>query len=326
MNIGFWKNRSVLVTGATGIIGSCLVKNLLASQAHVVVLVRDMDPQSELYRSRSIERVTVSNGRVEDFLTLERIVNAHEIRTVFHLAAQTLVGVSYRSPLETFESNIRGTYNILEACRIHFHCVTEVVVASSDKAYGASETLPYKEDLPLIGSHPYEVSKSCADLIAKSYYCTYGLPIGIIRCCNIFGEGDLNWNRIVPGTIRSLLSKERPVLRSDGSFTRDYMYVEDAARAYMVLAENLHDDSIKGEAFNFGSGRPITVIGLVQTIQELMGCEHLEARIENTAVGEIHSQYVDSTKAKSLLSWGPQFDLGEGLKRTINWYESLFRL
>jgi len=222
----FWSQRRVFVTGATGIVGSWLVKDLLAQGAYVVALVRDADPQSELYRSGDIHRISVVSGRLEDFHTLERAINEHEIDTVFHLAAQPIVGVAHRFPLHTFESNIRGSYNLLEACRVHNQFVQRVVIASSDKAYGPQPNLPYTEEMPLQGCHPYEVSKSCTDLIAQSYYYTYGLPVAIARCGNIYGGGDLNWSRIVPGTIRAFLQGERPVIRSDGTYVRDYIYVQ----------------------------------------------------------------------------------------------------
>ncbi len=231
-----FEGRRVLVTGATGMVGSWLVKELLAQGAVVVALVLDLDPQSELVRSGDIDRCSVVNGALQDFATLERAINLHETDSVFHLGAQTIVEVAHRYPLATWEANVRGTYNLLEACRTHAGLVERIVVASSDKAYGEAEVLPYTEESPLAACHPYEVSKAAGDLIALSYHQTYGLPVAIARCGNIFGGGDLNWSRIVPGTIRSLLREERPVLRSDGTFRRDYVYVKDAAQAYVGLA------------------------------------------------------------------------------------------
>ena len=237
-NRDFWRERRVFVTGATGIVGSWLVRELLAHGASVAVLVRDADPQSELLRSADVQRCTVFNGTVEDLWTLERAISLHEAEYVFHLAAQTIVGVAHRNPFTTFETNVRGTYNLLEAARIHGSLVRGVIVASSDKAYGEVDALPYVESMALRGRHPYEVSKSCTDLIAASYWHTYGVPVTIARCGNIYGGGDLNWSRIVPGTIRSILRGERPTLRSDGTFRRDYIYVKDVARAYMLLGEH----------------------------------------------------------------------------------------
>ena len=315
-----WQSRRVFITGATGIVGSWLIKELLTQGAHVVVLVRDADPQSELFRSGDIQQVFVVNGALEEFWSLERAINENEIDTVFHLGAQTIVGVAHRFPLPTFEANIRGTYNLLEACRLHIDLVQRVVIASSDKAYGEHLSLPYTEDMSLDGRHPYEVSKSCADLIAQSYWQTYGLPVSIARCGNVFGGGDLNWSRIVPGTIRSLVQGEQPILRSDGSYVRDYTYVKDVVLAYMNLAEHMNDDRVRGEAFNLSNETPLTVLELVQTIQRLMQCEHIEPQILDCAEGEIHSQHLSAAKARKILGWEPRYDLEQALSETIDWY------
>jgi CDP-glucose 4,6-dehydratase len=317
---GFWKDRRVFVTGATGMIGCWLVKDLLARGAYVVALVLDADPQSELYRSGDVQRISVVNGNLEDFRAIERAINAHEVDTVFHLGAQAIVGVAHRAPLPTFETNIRGTWNVLEACRHHRELVERVVIASSDKAYGTQLTLPYTEDMPLVGMHPYEVSKSAADLIARTYYHTYGLRVAIARCGNVFGGGDLNWSRIVPGTIRSFLRGERPVVRSDGSYVRDYFYVKDAARAYLRLGERLADNQVAGEAFNFSNESPMTVLDLVAVIQKLMDAGRLEPDVRDVAEGEIHSQYLSAARAREVLAWAPDFDLEAGLSETIAWY------
>ena len=319
---GFWKDRRVFVTGATGMIGAWLAKEQLAREARVVALVRDMDPQSELYRSGDVNRISVVNGTLEDFRTLERAINAFEVDTVFHLGAQAIVGVAHRAPLPTFETNIRGTWNLLEACRLHRDLVERVVIASSDKAYGAQPRLPYTEDMPVAGMHPYEVSKSAADLIARAYYHTYDLRVGIARCGNVFGGGDLNWSRIVPGTIRAFLRRERPVVRSDGSYVRDYFYVKDAARAYLRLAERLADPQVAGEAFNFSNESPMTVLDLVAVIQKLMDASHLEPDVRDVAEGEIHSQYLSAARAREQLAWAPEFDLEAGLRETITWYRA----
>jgi CDP-glucose 4,6-dehydratase len=319
-----WPERRVLVTGASGMVGSWLVKELLARGATVVALVRDTDPQSELFRSGDVQRIAVVDGQLEDFWTLERAINEREIDTVFHLGAQTIVGTAQRFPLPTFESNIRGTYNLLEACRIHQGLVRRVVIASSDKAYGEQPTLPYVETLPLQGRYPYEVSKSCADLIAQSYHHSYGLPVAIARCGNVYGGGDLNWSRIVPGTIRVLLHGQSPVIRSDGTYVRDYTYVKDAALAYLALAEGLDHSEVRGEAFNFSGESPISVLELVRIIQRLMDATDLKPDVRNEAQGEIHRQYLSAAKAHADLGWGVKYTLEQGLRETIAWYRHFF--
>ena len=310
------------MTGATGIVGAWLVKDLLALGAYVVALVRDADPQSEFLRSGDYQRTFVVNGRLEDFTTLERAINEHEIEAVFHLAAQPIVGVAQRFPLHTFEANIRGSYNLLEACRVHSGFVKRVVIASSDKAYGAQPNLPYTEEMPLQGQYPYEVSKSCTDLIAQSYIFSYGLPVAIARCGNIYGGGDLNWSRIVPATIRSFLQGERPMIRSDGRYVRDYIYVKDVTQAYLRVAERLDDPPVQGQAFNFSPERALTVLEIVEAIQRLMDCQHLPPDVRNTAQGEILSQYLSAEKAQRVLGWRPCYSLDEGLAETIEWYRS----
>lgn len=317
---GFWNGRRALVTGATGMVGSWLVKDLLARGARVVALIRDADPQSELFRSGDISRISVVNGRLESYDDLERAINEHETDVVFHLGAQTIVGTAQRYPLATFEANIRGTYNLLEACRVHRDLVKRVVVASSDKAYGTQPVLPYTEDMSLTGEQPYEVSKSCTDLLARSYFLTYGLPVTVARCGNIFGGGDLNWSRIIPGTILSAFRGERPVIRSDGTFIRDYIYVKDVSRAYLRLAECMDDPQVNGEAFNFSPERALTVLDLVRLVLAQAGRDDLEPLIQNTAQGEIHSQYLNSAKATRLLDWRPEYTLEQGLGETAAWY------
>jgi len=316
----FWSGKRAFVTGATGMVGAWLVKELLSRGAYVVALIRDADPQSELFRSDTIAKVTVVNGALEDLWTLERAINEHEVDTVFHLGAQTIVGTARRFPFQTFEANVRGTYNLLEACRLHQALVKRVVVASSDKAYGDQVNLPYTEDTTLQGRYPYDVSKSCSDLIAQSYFHTYALPIAIARCGNIYGGGDLNWSRVVPGTIRSILRSERPIIRSDGKFIRDYIYAKDAAHAYLRLAECLSDAAVQGQGFNFSIGKPMTVLEIVGTIQKMMGAEHLTPVIQNAAKGEILSQYLSSEKATRVLQWQATCGLEKGLQETIAWY------
>jgi CDP-glucose 4,6-dehydratase len=297
------------------------VRRLVEAGADVVCLIRDRVPQSELQRSGVIEKVTVVEGDVCDRPLLERALGEYEIDTIIHLAAQTIVGIANRNPVSTFETNIGGTWSLLEASR-RSPAVKQVVLASSDKAYGDQEKLPYDESSPLQGQHPYDVSKSCADLIAKAYAVSYGLPVAITRCGNFYGGGDLNWNRVVPGTIRSILRGQRPVIRSDGKFVRDYFYVEDGAAAYMLLAERLaQDTTLRGEAFNFSNEVQVTVSDIVQQILALMGSS-LSPDIRNEAANEIRHQYLSADKARRILGWSPLFDLTEGLKRTIAWYQA----
>lgn len=316
----FWHNRAVFVTGASGFLGSWLVKALVEARAEVVVLLRDWDPQSLLIRDGVIQRVHIVQGALEDYAAVERALNEYEVDTVFHLGAQTIVGSALRSPLATFESNIRGTYHLLDACRLHAQRVKRVIVASSDKAYGTCATLPYDEETPLVGQHPYDVSKSCADLLTHAYYHTYGLPIAVTRCGNLYGGGDMNWSRIVPGTIRSLLRREAPVIRSDGQFTRDYLYVEDAVQAYLTTAEALERLELQGQAFNFAPEQPRTVLDIVNALCRLMEANDLAPRILNAASGEIRDQYLSADKARRLLNWTPRFTLDDGLTRSIAWY------
>jgi len=319
----FWLDRPTLVTGVTGLVGGWLIKNLLEQGADVVCLVRDWVPQSELVRARLLDQVKVVRGDVRDQAVLERTLGEYEVETVIHLAAQTIVGIANRNPVSTFETNIAGTWALLEACR-RSPMVRQIVVASSDKAYGDHEELPYSEDAPLEGRHPYDVSKSCADLIARSYAETYELPVAITRCGNFYGGGDLNWNRIVPGTIRSVLRGERPVIRSDGQYVRDYFYVEDGAAANMILAERLAEDpSLRGQAFNFSNETQLTVLELARRVLSLMGSV-LEPDVRNEATNEIRRQYLSAEKARQLLGWKPLFTLDEGLRRTIDWYRDFF--
>jgi len=317
-----WAGRRAFVTGGSGFVGSWLVKALVAAGAHVVALIRDLDDQSELVRSGAIRKVSVVNGELEDFFALERAVNEFECDTVFHLGAQALVGAAYRNPLPTFESNIRGTYNLLEVCRIHVGLVKAVVIASSDKAYGDHDVLPYTEEHGLVGRHPYDVSKSCTDLIAASYHHTYRTPITIARCGNIYGGGDLNWSRIVPSTIRSLLNGERPVLRSDGTMIRDYFYVEDAVNAYLALAEKIETPGVAGGAFNFSTEQPVTVNEIVAEVQRAMGIHHLPPLVMNTAKAEIKAQALASGKARDILGWQAKYDFASGMKQTVEWYKA----
>lgn len=319
MSKKFWQDRPTLVTGATGLLGGWLVRQLLAAEADVVCVVRDWVPQSEFVRAGLRDRVKVVNGDVRSQSLLERALGEYEIDTVIHLAAQTIVGIANRNPVSTFKTNIAGTWSLLEACR-RSPTVKQIVVASSDKAYGEHKQLPYNEDAPLMGRHPYDVSKSCADLIAQSYAATYDLPVAITRCGNFYGGGDLNWNRIVPGTIRSVLRGQRPVIRSDGEFVRDYLYAEDGAYANMLLAEQLSTNkSLAGQAFNFSNETQVTVSQLVERILKLMKSD-LQPDVRNEATNEIREQYLSARKAREVLGWKPAFTLDEGLQRTIDWY------
>jgi CDP-glucose 4,6-dehydratase len=317
----FWRDRPVFVTGAAGLLGGWLVRRLVAARADVTCLVRDWVPQSELARSGLLERVKVARGDVRDQALLERVLGEYETDTVMHLAAQTIVTIANRNPISTFETNIGGTWALLEACR-RSPSVRQVVVASSDKAYGECEHLPCDEDAPLRGRHPYDVSKSCSDLIARSYAATYGLPVAVTRCGNLYGGGDLNWNRIVPGTIRSALRGEAVVVRSDGAPVRDYFYAEDGAAAYMLLAERLAaNGALRGEAFNFSYENPMSVLEVVRRVLALAGSD---ARVEvrGGARHEIERQWLSAGKARRLLNWEPLFTQDEGLRRTVEWYRS----
>ncbi len=316
----FWRDRPTFVTGATGLVGGWLVKSLVAAGADVVCLIRDWMPESELLRSGTLPQVKVVRGDITDQEMMERALGEHEIETVIHLAAQTIVGIANRNPVSTFEANIAGTWRLLEACR-RSPKVKQIVIASSDKAYGDQEVLPYDETTPLQGQHPYDVSKSCADLISYTYAKSYGLPVTITRCGNFYGGGDLNWNRIVPGTVRSVLRGQPPVIRSDGSFIRDYFYVEDGAAAYMLLAERMakDPDGLRGEAFNFSNELQVTVLELTHKILELMGSD-LQPDVRNEASNEIKHQYLSAAKARRMLDWAPLFTLDGGLEKTIRWY------
>ena len=323
MKDSFWQDRPTFITGGTGLVGGWLIRRLLEAGADIVCLVRDWVPQSEFVRAQLVEKVKVVRGDICDQTLLERILGEYEINTVFHLAAQPIVGIANRNPISTFETNIRGTWALLESCR-RSPTVRSIVTASSDKAYGTQEKLPYDEDTPLEGRYPYDVSKSCADLLAQSYAITYKLPVAITRCGNFYGGGDLNWNRVVPGTTRSVFRRQRPIIRSDGEYVRDYFYIEDAAAAYALLAEKLAQNTdLSGQAFNFSNEMPMSVMELVGRILLLMESE-LKPVIRGEATNEIRQQYLSATKARRLLGWQPIFTLDEGLKRTISWYKEFF--
>lgn len=318
----FWQDRSVFVTGCTGLLGSWLSAALVEAGANVVGLVRDGVPQSQLVRAGTLQKIKVVHGNVSDYTLIERTLAEYEIDTIFHLAAQTIVGVANRAPLSTFETNIKGTWVLLEAARRN-PTVKRIVGASSDKAYGHQSDLPYSENAPLQGKHPYDVSKSCADLILSAYAHTYGLPIAVTRFGNLYGGGDLNWNRIVPGSIRSLWRGERPVIRSDGTMKRDYLYIPDAVRGYLLLAEQL--PAFAGHAFNFGNNQPVTVREITELIIRLSPCPHLQPIILNEAKNEIQDQYLDSHKAQQFLGWSTRYSLEDGLQETMEWYAEFLK-
>jgi CDP-glucose 4,6-dehydratase len=318
----FWQDRSVLVTGITGFVGSSLAARLVGLRARVVGLMRDDVAGSNFHQLGLDQAVTVVHGSLEDYPLLARTVNEYAIEVVYHLGAQTIVGTANRSPLSTFKSNIEGTWNLLEACRAH-PGIRAVVVASSDKAYGTHKDLPYREDLLLNPEYPYDVSKACADLLARSYFRTYGLPVVITRFANIYGPGDLNFSRIIPDTIQSVLQGRNPVVRSDGTPERDYLYIDDAMDLYILLAERIAET--KGEVFNAGHNKPVRVLDLVETILRLSGRTQLrpDIRGKGNPHGEIDRQWLDAGKVKRLLGWEPQVELKEGLQKTIEWHEVL---
>lgn len=323
MDSGVWKQRKVLVTGCTGLLGAWLTDWLARQEADVVGLVRDRVPGSNFYWLGLDKRVTTVEGTIENYDLIERMLNEYEIEVVFHLAAQTLVGIANENPRSTFSSNITGTWNVLEAAR-RASRIKAIVLASSDKAYGTQAVLPYREEAPLVGRHPYDVSKSCADLIAQMYWHSYRLPVAITRCGNFYGGGDLNFNRIVPGTIRSLTNGQPPMIRSDGTLIRDYFYIKDAVHAYVLLAEALLDGHARGEGYNFSNELQVTVLGIVQLIAKLMGRTELMPDVRNEACNEIPHQYLSAQRARTELGWNAQYSLEQGLKETIDWYHEFF--
>lgn len=324
MSTSYWQGKRVMVTGATGMVGSWLCAALVQKGAHVVAMVRDRIPNSNLYRMGLHEKVDVAHGDICDYEKCLRVLNEYEIDTLFHLAAQTIVGIANRAPLSTFDANIRGTWNLLEAARLT-PTIKRVVFASSDKAYGAQDDLPYYEDAPLVGLHPYDASKSCSDLIAQTYAHAYGLPVGISRCGNIFGGGDLNWNRIVPETMKAVFEDRAPVIRSNGAPTRDYLYVKDVAEAYLCLGQNMDREELRGRAYNFSYELPKTVLEMVDTTLSALGATHLKADVQGTGMpaGEIPHQYLASARSRDELGWKPTYGLEDGLRETWDWYRAL---
>jgi len=314
--------KNVFVTGAYGLLGAWMVSALLDEGADVTVLKRDDNPRAALSLLGLERRVNVVRGDLRDFTLMQRALGEYEIDTVFHLAAQTIVGTANKSPVPTFEANIRGTWTLLEACRLHGD--PSVVVAASDKAYGSHDELPYREEFALQPKFPYDVSKACTDLIARSYFHTYGLPVAVTRLANIYGGGDTNRSRLVPEAVAAALAGRAPIIRSDGSPERDFLYVEDAASAYLTLVRALEgDNGVRGEAFNAGGERPHAVREVVDLICKVAGSD-LEPDIRGTGTpkGEIDRQYVDSTKLRTLTGWRPAVELEEGLRRTVDWYRA----
>lgn len=321
MNRRFWKNKNVLVTGNTGFLGSNLTKMLIICGANVVgVDIRAAKNRKSLLSREDYKRITSLRGNVCNYSLMKDIVTSHKIEVVFHLAAQAIVGKCWKNPLRAFSSNIRGTWVTLEACR-HVPTIKAVIVASSDKAYGSSKKLPYVENLVLQGRYPYDVSKSCADLIAQAYHQSYGLPVAVTRCGNIYGPGDFNFSRIVPDLVRSLIKNKPLLIRSDGKFTRDYIYVDDIVNAYLMLGEKIEMLKLYGEAFNFSSEKPVSVLELVKTIFEITR-KKPNYKILGIAKYEIKDQYLSAEKAKRILGWHCRYSLRQGLKKTISWYKN----
>ena len=322
-----WKERNVLITGATGFLGTWLSKDLIEKGANVIALVRDEIPNMPLRTMGIFEKLHAAPiGNITNYNSVMRIINEYEVETCFHLAAQTIVGTAKRNPTNTFRVNIEGSWNIFEAVR-NSQTVKELIIASTDKVYGEPMEMPIKETHPLLAEYPYDASKVCVERLARTYFTTYGMPVTITRCCNIYGGGDLNFSRIIPGTVRSIIMNQNPILRSDGTPVRDLIFVKDAANAYVTLAENMHKKGINGEAFNFGSNAPINMLDLTKEAIKASGKTELKPDVqgEKKPDAEIDEQYLDPTKANKVLGWKPEYDLNRGLKETISWYEDYFK-
>jgi CDP-glucose 4,6-dehydratase len=320
-----WSGRRVLITGAGGFVGSWLADALSRQGATVTAILRDQVAGSNFDRLHLGARVDVVRGSITDSRLIERVLNEHEVDTCFHLAAQAIVTAANRSPVSTFSSNVQGTWTVLEACRVS-KLVRAVIVASSDKAYGTQPELPYTEDMPLLGVNPYDASKACTEILVRSYSHTFDLPVVVARCANIYGGGDLNYSRLIPGTVRSVLNGERPIIRSDGTPVRDYLYVLGAVAAYLTLAEQIERAGVRSQPFNFGTSRPLSAIQLVHMILSLCDRTDLVPEIRGVAHShEIDRQYLSSAKAAAVLGWSARVNLEEGLHHAINWYRDALR-
>tara|TARA_Y100000310_G_scaffold262419_1_gene272079 strand:- start:3741 stop:4715 length:975 start_codon:yes stop_codon:yes gene_type:complete len=317
-----WKNTNVLVTGADGFIGSHIAKALVEKGARVVTIARDIKKTNNMDILDLKDKIDIVRGDIINLEDCERAINEYDIEFCFHIAAQAIVGPANRSPLSTFGSNIKGTWNILETCRTS-KTIKGIIIASSDKAYGQQKKLPYTEDSPLNGYFPYDASKACAEIIARSYFMTYNLPLAITRNANTYGPADMNMSRIIPDVITRLVKDEQPIIRSDGNPERDYLYIKDSVNAYLILAENLHRKEVVGQAFNFGTGKPISVLDLYKKMIKIVG-KDVKPKILGQAKNEIDRQYLDSSKAKKVLGWEPEYDIDSGLKETIEWYKKYF--
>lgn len=320
----YFKNKKIFVTGASGFIGSHLVKSLLKQQAEIICLVRDFVPNSMFFTKELDKKVIIVKADLEDYFSIERTINEYQPESIIHLGAQTIVGTANCSPIGTFNSNIKGTWNLLEAARVHDKFIKSIVIASSDKAYGEQEKLPYTEESPLNATNPYDASKACTDILARSYAVTYSIPLSISRCGNFFGGGDLNFSRLVPGTIKSAIFNESPVLRSDGLYIRDYIYVLDAVNAYEVLAKQTEEKKFKGEAFNFSNEVQLTALDFTNKILEKMNKKNLKPIIKNQASGEIKAQHLSAKKARETLGWKSEWGIDKALDETIKWYKEYF--
>lgn len=326
-----FKDKNVLVTGCAGFLGSWLSRTLVQKGANVVGIDRDYKPESMIHELKADAELI--EGTIEDLDLMISIIRDRKIEFVFHLAAQSIVGTANSNPLDTFKSNIEGTWNVLEAARqlgqasdIADRRLRGIILASSDKAYGDQDVLPYIEDAPMQGRFPYDVSKSCADLIARSYFLSYKVPVCVTRCGNLFGAGDLNLSRIVPDTLTHVLRGEPVTIRSNGKPVRDYLYIKDAVNAYLMLAERMwNDSSVHGEAFNISNQAPMSVLECVDKILAVVGREDLKPIIQGTATREIEEQFLDATKINTVLGWKPQYDFTAGLKETVGWYKDLVK-
>ncbi len=318
------KGSNVFITGANGFLGSWLTERLTKKAKTVVALIRDEDPKSNFYTLKLDRKVVVVRGDLLDYEFILRVLNEYEIDHIFHLAAQAIVQVANRSPVSTFKANILGTIYLLEAARVYGNC-SSIVVASSDKAYGKHKKLPYKEDAKLNPEWPYDTSKACADLITRTYYNTYGLPTVTTRCANIYGGGDTNLSRIIPELMLSVIEKRKPIIRSDGTPERDYIYFDDVVNAYITCADNAYKDEVKGQAFNFGHNKPYSVLEIVKLALNLGKMSKVKPKILGKAKGEIDRQYLDSTKARQVLKWKPKYPIEKGLKLTLDWYKKYYK-